>query len=130
MRVRPAKNPASGRVFCFVRPAWAHSCGCKSCRELVTANEAKRNCTRATGCREEAWTSGTASAAAWMKVTLMPSASLVVRECTCFAFGVVGWRGSFVVLLAVVLHVGWCGRGLKFVANIGLDRTDHNLSAS
>ena len=41
-------------VFC-VHPAWAHSCGCKSHRELITKNEAKRNCMRATECGEEAW---------------------------------------------------------------------------
>jgi hypothetical protein len=40
--------------FCVVRPAWAHSCGCKSHRKLITTNEAKRNCTRATECGEEA----------------------------------------------------------------------------
>jgi F-type H+-transporting ATPase subunit epsilon len=34
----------------FVRPAWAHSCGCKSRRKLITANEVKRNCMRATEC--------------------------------------------------------------------------------
>jgi hypothetical protein len=28
-----------------VRPAWAHTCGCKSRRELITTNEVKRNCT-------------------------------------------------------------------------------------
>ena len=39
----------------FVRPAWAHSYGCKSRRELVTTSEVKRNCTRATECGEEAW---------------------------------------------------------------------------
>jgi hypothetical protein len=38
-----------------VRPAWAHSCGCKSRRKLVTTNEAKRNRTRVTECGEEAW---------------------------------------------------------------------------
>ena len=38
-----------------VRPAWAHSCGCKSRRKLITANEAKRNCERATDRGEEAW---------------------------------------------------------------------------
>ena len=38
-----------------VRPAWAHSCGCKSRRKLITANEAKRNCMRVTECGEEAW---------------------------------------------------------------------------
>ena len=42
------------RVF-LVRPAWAHSCGCKSRRKLITANEVKRNCMRVTECREEAW---------------------------------------------------------------------------
>jgi hypothetical protein len=43
-----------GALF-HVRPAWAHSCGCKSRRKLITANEAKRNCMRATECGEEAW---------------------------------------------------------------------------
>ena len=38
-----------------MRPAWAHSCGCKSRRKLVTANEAKRNCMRVTECGKEAW---------------------------------------------------------------------------
>jgi len=38
-----------------VRPAWAHSCGCKSRRKLITANEAKRNCMRVTKCGKEAW---------------------------------------------------------------------------
>ena len=43
-----------GALF-FVRPARAHSCGCKSHRELVTVSEAKRNCGRATDRGEEAW---------------------------------------------------------------------------
>ncbi|RQM52493.1 hypothetical protein EHZ18_27465 [Burkholderia vietnamiensis] len=38
-----------------MRPAWAHSCGCKSRHKLITANEVKRNCMRATECGEEAW---------------------------------------------------------------------------
>jgi len=38
-----------------VRPAWAHTCGCKSRHELVTASEAKRNCGRATDRGEAAW---------------------------------------------------------------------------
>ena len=42
-------------AFCIVRPAWAHSCGCKSRRKLITANEAKRNCMRVTECGKEAW---------------------------------------------------------------------------
>jgi hypothetical protein len=42
-------------AFFMVRPARAHSCGCKSRRKLITTNEAKRNCTRATECGEEAW---------------------------------------------------------------------------
>src|SRR3954470_12560503 len=37
-------------AFLMVRPAWAHSYGCKSHRELITTSEAKRNCMRATGC--------------------------------------------------------------------------------
>ena len=39
----------------IVRPAWAHSCGCKSRRKLITANEVKRNCVRVTERGEEAW---------------------------------------------------------------------------
>ena len=38
-----------------VRPAWARSWRWKSSRKLATANEVKRNCTRATECGEEAW---------------------------------------------------------------------------
>ena len=38
-----------------MRPAWAHSCGCKSRRKLITANEVKRNCVRATEREKEAW---------------------------------------------------------------------------
>jgi hypothetical protein len=38
-----------------VRPAWARSCGCKSRRKLITANEVKRNCMRVTECGKEAW---------------------------------------------------------------------------
>ncbi|MPV59434.1 hypothetical protein CFB46_20550 [Burkholderia sp. HI2761] len=38
-----------------MRPAWVHSCGCKSRHKLVTANEVKRNCVRATERGEEAW---------------------------------------------------------------------------
>jgi len=38
-----------------VRPARAHSCGCKSRRKLITANEVKRNCVRVTERGEEAW---------------------------------------------------------------------------
>jgi len=44
--------------FSFVRPAWAHSCGCKSRRKVVTSNEAKRNCLRATERGKEARTLG------------------------------------------------------------------------
>ena len=43
------------RPFPMVRPAWAHTCGCKSRRKLITTNEAKRNCMRATECGKEAW---------------------------------------------------------------------------
>jgi hypothetical protein len=39
-----------GAAVSLVRPAWAHSYGCKSRRELVTASEAKRNCMRVTEC--------------------------------------------------------------------------------
>ena len=41
--------------YADVRPAWAHSCGCKSRHKMITANEAKRNCVRATERGEEAW---------------------------------------------------------------------------
>lgn len=51
-----SENSSSGSTAAFfmVRPAWAHSCGCKSRRKLVTANKAKRNCGIVTG--EEYWT--------------------------------------------------------------------------
>jgi len=39
----------------LVRPAWARSWRCKSSHKLTTANEAKRNCARATERGEEAW---------------------------------------------------------------------------
>ncbi len=38
-----------------MRPSWAHTRGCKSRRELVTASKAKRNCVRATDRGKEAW---------------------------------------------------------------------------
>ena len=41
--------------FFYVRPAWAHTCGCKSRCELVTVSKAKRNCMRVTECGKEAW---------------------------------------------------------------------------
>ena len=41
--------------FFVVRAAWAHSCGWKSHRKLVTASEVKRNCGRVTNRGEEAW---------------------------------------------------------------------------
>ena len=47
--------PFMGRRFFVVRPAWAHSCGCKSRRELTTASEVKRNRGRVTDRGEEAW---------------------------------------------------------------------------
>ena len=43
------------RGFLLVRPAWAHTCGCKSRCELVTVSKAKRNCVRATERGKEAW---------------------------------------------------------------------------
>ena len=43
-----------GLVAFFVRPAWAHSCGCKSRRKLTTVSEVKRNCMRVTECGKEA----------------------------------------------------------------------------
>ena len=45
---------ASVPVF-IVRPAWAHTCGCKSRCELVTVSKVKRNCVRVTERGEEAW---------------------------------------------------------------------------
>ncbi|MEG3978603.1 hypothetical protein QT970_28905, partial [Microcoleus sp. herbarium8] len=49
------KSPqALPRGFFLVRPAWAHTCGCKSRHELVTVSEVKRNCVRATERGEEA----------------------------------------------------------------------------
>ena len=49
--IAPAASPAGADL---VRPAWAHSYGCKSRHKQVTASEAKRNCMRATDCGEEA----------------------------------------------------------------------------
>jgi hypothetical protein len=43
------------RLAFFCAPAWAHTCGCKSRRELITTNEMKRNCMRATECGKKAW---------------------------------------------------------------------------
>ena len=40
--------------YADVRPAWAHSYGCKSRHKRVTASEVKRNCMRATEWGEEA----------------------------------------------------------------------------
>jgi hypothetical protein len=45
---------SGNRPLFYVRPARAHSCGCKSRRKLITANEVKRNCRRVTDCRKEA----------------------------------------------------------------------------
>lgn len=41
--------------YADVRPAWAHTCGCKSRCELVTVSKVKRNCVRVTERGEEAW---------------------------------------------------------------------------
>jgi len=41
--------------FFMVRPAWAHTCGCKSRCKLVTVSKVKRNCVRATERGKEAW---------------------------------------------------------------------------
>ena len=41
--------------FLLVRPAWAHTCGCKSRCELVTVSKVKRNCERVTDRGKEAW---------------------------------------------------------------------------
>ena len=49
------QKKAAARPLFRVRPAWAHTCGCKSRRKLITTNEVKRNCMRATECGEEAW---------------------------------------------------------------------------
>ncbi len=48
-------HSASRVGFLLVRPAWAHSCGCKSRRKLITTSEVKRNCMRVTECGKEAW---------------------------------------------------------------------------
>ena len=49
------KKAREFRGLSIVRSAWAHSCGCKSRRKLITANEVKRNCVRATERGKEAW---------------------------------------------------------------------------
>ena len=43
------------QAFFHVRPAWAHSCGCKSRRKLTKTSEVKRNCVRVTERGKEAW---------------------------------------------------------------------------
>ena len=48
-------QPRMAAPYADVRPAWAHSYGCKSRRKLITTSEAKRNCMWATECRKEAW---------------------------------------------------------------------------
>jgi hypothetical protein len=53
--VQGIRAAPTGREIVFVRPAWAHSYGCKSRHKLVAASEVKRNCMRATDCGEEAW---------------------------------------------------------------------------
>ena len=47
--------PTMEAPYADVRPAWAHSCGWKSRRKLITTNEVKRNCVRVTERGEEAW---------------------------------------------------------------------------
>jgi hypothetical protein len=39
----------------LVRQAWARTCGCKSCSELVTVSKVNRNCVRATERGKEVW---------------------------------------------------------------------------
>ena len=41
--------------LCFVRPAYAHSCGREPRCELVTVSKVKRNCVRVTERGKEAW---------------------------------------------------------------------------
>jgi hypothetical protein len=55
--ISPAINPGEPRSpgFLFVRPAWAHTCGCKSRCKLVTVSKVKRNCVRVTERGKEAW---------------------------------------------------------------------------
>jgi len=53
--IENAPAQEDGRGVLLVRPAWAHYCGCKSYRKLITANEVKRNCMRVTECGKEAW---------------------------------------------------------------------------
>ena len=61
VRVAPRQLATSRRLapwhlgcFFYVRPAWAHTCGCKSRHELVTVSEVKRNCMKVTECGKEA----------------------------------------------------------------------------
>ena len=50
------KTPVATATGVFlVRPAWAHTCGCKSRCELVTVSKVKRNCVRVTERGQEAW---------------------------------------------------------------------------
>ena len=52
-QIKPLREIAG--AFFHVRPAWAHSYGCKSRRKLITTSEVKRNCMRVTECGKEAW---------------------------------------------------------------------------
>ncbi|MEN9761465.1 MAG: hypothetical protein RI906_1291, partial [Pseudomonadota bacterium] len=54
-RLSSPKKPPGMAAFFMVRPAWAHTCGCKSRCELVTVSKVKRNRVRATERGEEAW---------------------------------------------------------------------------
>jgi hypothetical protein len=47
--------PTMEAPYADVRPAWAHTCGCKSRCKLVTVSKVKRNCVRATERGKEAW---------------------------------------------------------------------------
>jgi len=45
----------TAQVFFLVRPAWAHTCGCKARCGLVTGSKVKRNCVRVAERGKEAW---------------------------------------------------------------------------
>ena len=43
------------RAFFVMRLVWAHTCGCKSCCELIMGNKVKRNSVKMTDCEKAVW---------------------------------------------------------------------------
>ena len=85
-----AAAAVGGRTF--VRPAWARSWRWKSSHKLTTANEAKRNCARATERREEAWSE---TASRWTRTGYEAMPSRASRQVTAkLLWSRLRWRKS------------------------------------